>query len=430
MTTTGNILTDILVIWVPVALTLLMGIIGLLRGAQREAIVTLSIVVGALLISVWVSSGYWASDLHDAFSGLGQQDTETWLGVILLVLITLVVGYGLGSALIPRGPLSGASRVGGLLLGLVNGAALGGWFLRNYYSALQLDLSGSNGTVFNALQSNVITYWLIIWAGWFPVVAALIGAIIALVGPFRRAQTVVATPAAQTNWQPSTAPAAATAAAVSSSYTPQYAQPYPQPQPQQQYTQPYAQQYQPQFGAQPQAAVPPPVQPTPAAYAPVSYSAAPPSPTSAPEPARMQDAPPTMPMPTGSDTSYFGSSSPSPSSPTSAPTSGALPSSSGPITGPLGEASDSAQNQSSTPAWAQTPDSSWLATPKSGDSSSSDSSAVARSEAPTMAYPVTSGSAPSTSTSGSGALSNCPRCGALVPGDAAFCTECGNRLKG
>jgi predicted amidophosphoribosyltransferase len=24
---------------------------------------------------------------------------------------------------------------------------------------------------------------------------------------------------------------------------------------------------------------------------------------------------------------------------------------------------------------------------------------------------------------------NCPRCGAAVPGDATFCTECGNRLR-
>ncbi len=435
MTTTGNIGTDILIIWAPLALVLIMGLLGLLRGAQREAVVSLAIVLGALVISVW--SGSWASDLHASFSSLGQQDTETWLGVIVIVLITIVIGYGMGSAVITRGPMSGMMRLGGFLLGLANGAALGGWLLRNYYNALLLDLSGSNTTTFDTLTNNVISRSLIIWAGWFPLIVAVIAALVALVGPFRRAQTVVATPSAQTNWAPSTAPAATTASTMPTSYTPQYSQQYPQSQQQpQQYTQPYAQQYQPQFGVQPQ---PPMATPAAAVYSPSSYSPAPPP---SPQPAIVPDAPPTMPMPSSDlpgpsgsqDTHYFGGgSSSTASTPLTSSTASPAPGvKSGPSTGPLGDLHDSAQASTSPPAWAQTPDSSWLAAPKADGpapqpSSSSSGSAVARSEAPTMAYQVTSGSTPTSSAPG--AMTNCPRCGALVPGDATFCTECGNRLK-
>jgi uncharacterized membrane protein required for colicin V production len=440
MATTGNILTDILIIWVPLAIMLLMGIVGLLRGAQREAVVSIALVLAALIVSIW--TGSWSSDLHDSFSSLGQQDTMTWLGVVVLVLITLVVGYGLGSALVPRGPISGISRLGGFVVGFANGAALSGWLLRNFYNALLLDLGGSNGTVFNTLQDNPITYWLIIWAGWFPLVVALVAAIVALTGPFRRAQTAVATPSTQSNWTPSTAPAVAAGAATAASsmqdsYNQPYSQPYSQPPypqqpyPQQPYAQqPYAQQQPyPQFGTQPQpqaqaqAQAAPQAQPAPAAaaYSPTGYGAPPATDTQA---ARVADAPPTMPMSTGDATSASASA---PAGVSPAPAAKSAPS-----TGPLGDLPGNVQSQSgqSPPVQNKATDSSWLATPKSGGASSSslDNSAVARSEAPTMAYQVTSsGASPS---SVPGALTNCARCGATVPADATFCTECGNRLKG
>src|SRR5436190_1044476 len=215
MATTGDTLTDILVIYLPLALPIIMGIVGLFRGARREAVVSFSIALAALIIAVWGEA--WSNDIHDSFTNFGTLETRTWLGVITLILVTLVVGYGLGSATTPRGPMTAMSRLGGLLIGLGNGAALGGWILRNYYNALLLDLSGSNTTIFNAITDNVISRYLIIWAGWFPLVVALIAAIVALTGPFRKAQTVVATPSAQTNWAPSAAPAVGATA----SYAPQ-----------------------------------------------------------------------------------------------------------------------------------------------------------------------------------------------------------------
>ena len=143
------------------------------------------------------------------------------------------------------------------------------------------------------LQSDVIVTTLSYIAVWFPLVVALIAAIVALTGPFRRVQTVVATPSAQTNWTPSTAPAVAATGAAAT--TAAYSQQYPQQYPQQQYGQPsqYAQQYPPQLGSQAMPPAAPPPQPA-ASYAPSGYVApTTPYPSSQPT-TRVPDAPPTM----------------------------------------------------------------------------------------------------------------------------------------
>ncbi|MEO8286382.1 MAG: CvpA family protein [Chloroflexota bacterium] len=432
--TTGNTLTDVFVIWLPVVLAVVMGIIGLLRGTRREAVVSISIVLAALIMSVWGTP--WATDLHSMFSGVSQADTQNILGIIVFLLIALVIGYGLGSALVQRGRLAPMSRLGGLLIGLANGAALGGWILRNYYNSLLTDLTGPNVTSLNQLNDNIIPHALIIWAGWFPLALALAAAIVALIGPFRKAQTAVATPSAQSDWAPSTAPAIAptTVGAVPSSYTPQYPQQqYPQQQyGQQQYPQ---QQYTPQFG--------PPQQPSQPLYNQPSYAPPPAlTPTSSNQPTtRVEDAPPTMPMPVsdvprpaasvgGQDTVFMGQASSSAVGSTFTPSTGR----SARNTGPLGD--PPAEVKSAIPAWAQPPDSSWLSAPRSttsGDSTSSatDSSRIARSEAPTSAYPVTSGTTPplSASTFNPTGTVTCSRCGTVNSADATFCVECGNRLK-
>jgi hypothetical protein len=258
---------------------------------------------------------------------------------------------------------------------------------------------------------------------------------------------VVATPSTQSNWAPSTAPAAATTSAAATSYTPQYmqnTQPYPQqqygqqPQAQPQATQ-YGQQYPPQFAV--------PAQQQGGGYAAGSY--APPAQSSNQATMRTPDAPPTMPMPTsdatrpapvgGQETVYFGgaagqgstssaaTSSPSTSSGTSGMGTTGPAKSSAPNTGPLGDLpSDvgSTSTSASTPSWAQPPDSSWLSAPQTPVV---DSSAVARSEAPTAAYPVSS--VGTSAASGSTGTVTCSRCGASNPSDAMYCTECGNRLK-
>lgn len=183
----------IYLVWLPVALAVVLGIVGLFRGAVREALVSVSVLLGALIIQTWAA--LWAGDAVEAFPSLDRTQTELALNIVVMGLVVLVVGYLLGSALVSRADtISASSRLAGALIGLANGAAIGGWLLRLGYLA-----NPSGGQL-----DNDVSKYLIIWAGWFPLVAALVGAIVALVGPVRRARTRVAEPAPQTNWTPAT----------------------------------------------------------------------------------------------------------------------------------------------------------------------------------------------------------------------------------
>lgn len=445
---TGNLSTDILVIYLPAALAVLMGILGILRGTKREVVVSGAIVLATLITLVWGAP--WATDIHDMLTNFSAGDIRNVLVYVVMVLAVLVIGYLLGSALVPRTRISALSRLGGLLIGIANGLAIGGYFIRSQYESAQLDPTGSNVDLINSITTNTVSRSLWIWSNWFPLAFAIIAAIVAIVGPFRRAQTVVATPAADTNWGPSTAPSVGTRAATvapaapitspgPAAYTTGYSQGF---------TNQYPQQPNQQYGQQAP-------QPAPPAFGGASYPPATPPPTA---PARVQDAPPTMPMPAsdlphstpegGQGTHYFGTSgSASPVSPSSPPAS----------------SSDWA-TYGSEPSWltapSQTPSSAQLPTeslptrqPNSDNPAPPvDNSLVARSEAPTQSQsvidastpvvPVVTPSAtedklatsdsttPTTKASGpsTGPLS-CPRCGAAVPADATFCTECGNRLR-
>jgi hypothetical protein len=437
---TGNLSVDLLIVYIPALLAIVMGILGVLRGSRREAVVSGSIVLASLIILVW--STFWAQDLNSMFSNLSAADARNILGYVTMGVLVLLVGYMLGSALVSRTPISPLSRLGGFLIGAANGLAIGGFFIRHQYDTALL---AGNNELATAISNSNIALYLRIWSNWFPLVVAIAAGIVALIGPFRRAQTTVATPDTRTDWGPSAAPAvgaAPMAAPGPAAYTTGYGQgftgQYPQQQPQygQQYGQPYAQpqpptqQYAayPQYGQQP---APPPVAPPPSAspmYSSTSYAPTPPT-----NP-RLDDAPPTTIMPGsdqarntppgGQETHYFGT------------TRSATPADTG--------------SQSRPPDWAgYGSEPSWLtSTPPSSGSSAApqpapvDSSLVARSEAPTMSQPIiapspasspddagaSAGSQPDTDSSSSSFV-NCSRCGTLVPADATFCTECGNRLK-
>ncbi|HEX8230590.1 MAG TPA: hypothetical protein VF826_14925 [Chloroflexia bacterium] len=195
----GTSPSDILAMALPVVLAIVMGIFGALRGFRREAIVSGSTVLGALIVQQWVS--LWADDLYGMYTAVSREMQQVALSHVLLSLIVLVIGYGLGS-LVPRGRVSSGSRVGGLLLGLANGSAIGGWLLRYIYTSLDGAQPSSN------LYQNVVTQTFMIWAGWFPVALAIIGALVALIAPFRRSEVevtqtaAVATSAAAPVWTP------------------------------------------------------------------------------------------------------------------------------------------------------------------------------------------------------------------------------------
>ena len=447
---TGNFSTDLLVIYLPAVLAVIMGILGILRGTKREVVVSGAIVLASLITLVWGVP--WATDIHDMLTNFSVGDIRNVLVYVVMILTVLVIGYLLGSALVPRTRISPLSRFGGLLIGIANGLAIGGYFIRSQYESAQLDPTGGNVDLINTLTTNTISRSLWIWSNWFPLAVAIVAAIVAIVGPFRRVQTAVATPAADTNWGPATAPSVGNRAATippsapmvspgPAAYTTGYGQGFTSQNPQQQNLS--AQPYQPYGQNQ---------QPTPPAFG-GGYPSASPTP---PAPARVEDAPPTMPMPSadqprsapegGQSTHYFGAGSGASSSPaTPVPpasewsTYGSEPSW---LTAPSG-----------TPSSSQLPTES-LPTRSSGSNTQAaplDNSLLSRSEAPTQAQPVMADASPvvpvaaapvmdagtttpdttqakSISGPSTGPL-NCPRCGAAVPADATFCTECGNRLR-
>ncbi|MGA7733116.1 MAG: zinc ribbon domain-containing protein [Chloroflexia bacterium] len=437
---TGNLSVDLLVLYVPALLAIVMGILGVVRGARREAVVSGSIVLASLIILVWATS--WAIDLTGIFTGLSPSGARNALAYVVMTVIVLLVGYLFSSAIVPRTPTSALSRLGGLLIGIANGLAIGGFFIRQQFDTAVL--SGGNSDLAASLTSNNIARYLWIWANWFPLVVAIIAGIVAIIGPFRRAQTAIATPPAGTDWGPSTAPAVGAVGAAPiatpgpAAYTTGYGPGFTSQQPQygQQYgqapnqPQPYAASGQPYSPYQPQPAPPPPAAPPSSSplYSASSYTPAPPT-----NP-RLDDAPPTAHMPPsdlphstrsgGQETNYFGSTpSATPSDTGSQPKSPDWPA------------------YGNEPSWlTSTPPAPSAASPGSGAPSSPpvDSSLVSRAEAPTLAQPILTPATddagaltPSQPDDGAASLTdvNCPRCGTLVPSDATFCTECGNRLK-
>jgi uncharacterized membrane protein required for colicin V production len=159
----------------PLASVVIFAVLGMLRGARREAYVSGAIALAALLVLEW--GVRWGDDLTAIISGLGSGDAVFYVSLAILVLTVLVLGYGLGSSVV-RGAPDGTSRALGFLLGAVNGAAFAGYLLRIAF----IYLDNSSGS--SAVYTNPVSYWLVFWAGWYPVALAAIGAVVALVRAF------------------------------------------------------------------------------------------------------------------------------------------------------------------------------------------------------------------------------------------------------
>ena len=130
---TGSLSTDLLVIYLPAALAVIMGILGILRGTKREVVVSGAIVLASLITLVWGVP--WATDIHDMLTNFSVGDIRNVLIYVVMILTVLVIGYLLGSALVPRTRISPLSRFGGLLIGVANGLAIGGYFIRSQYES-------------------------------------------------------------------------------------------------------------------------------------------------------------------------------------------------------------------------------------------------------------------------------------------------------
>jgi hypothetical protein len=162
------VLDAILVI---VSLALLVG--GLRRGPLAEGLTLGAILLGALLMAEW--GNVWGTDLGEqiALGSAGLDRFVVWLA--LLLVPTLVIGYG-GALLLPAlQPMRIWQRLLGGLLGLANGMALGAFVLRAWYYTA----AGVNPA--NSLLADPLTAFFLNWAGWWPLalLAVGIGAVLA-----------------------------------------------------------------------------------------------------------------------------------------------------------------------------------------------------------------------------------------------------------
>lgn len=190
-----SIQEQIYTIWLPLGITLLFGLIGVLRGAVRETVVAAAVALAALINLQW--AGQWSEGLAGTFKDLNQGQVQFTISFVVLWLVVMAIGYGLGY-FAPKEPVSTLARLSGGLLGLANGAAVAGWSLRYAYT----NLDGAQTS--SQFYQNALSYSLMVWAAWFPLMLALLGAVLVLVGPLRRAQTAIARPAKTTDWEPYT----------------------------------------------------------------------------------------------------------------------------------------------------------------------------------------------------------------------------------
>lgn len=176
--------SDIVATVFPVLLIVLMGIIGTLQGGRRAAVVSASIILGAFLGYYW--GPRWTADTAAIFTGVDAGWQQLILSYAVLILSVLVLGYGLGTYVAAE-PITGGGRTWGLVLGIANGAALAGWLLFYVYTALDRSQASS------PLYQNSVSAGFMVLALWSPVGLALLGALAALIAPFRRRPVVVTT---------------------------------------------------------------------------------------------------------------------------------------------------------------------------------------------------------------------------------------------
>jgi hypothetical protein len=382
--------------WLPLVITLIFGLIGLIRGVVREVLVAASVVLGAFVVSQW--AGQWSGGLFQFYNGIAQEQQQFYLSIGVLWLIVLVIGYGLGIYM-PRERPRALSRLAGGLLGIASGAALAGWSLR--YSITTVEGALRQGF----LLDDPVSRGFMIWANWFPIMLVLLGALLAILVPVRRAQRAIAEPSDATDWEPTARPAPAPATAGSATPAPVPAPIPARSVPSSSAAAPPA--YDPQAATQPYAARP---------YgAPLATS----SPEDAPATSLLPTAEPTTTLRSAADrpaaqTRQFNTMPPSDSSDTISPFGGSPSSTSGPASEPswlLQSVQDTERGEgaSNSPTGNASKETRPYATiTPTGTGASQDSK------------PVTGGEQPG--------ARKCPNCGSTVLPGAFFCTECGTRV--
>lgn len=158
------------------ALVLVMFVpIGLWRGALREWIALGGILLGAALAAEWARP--WGGDLA-AQAGLDPKVANFAIAALFFLLVTLLVGYGVGVALPFRPDLSWPNRLLGAFIGFGNGLLILSNALRIMQRYLFDDIADS------PLRQSGLALFLIDYVGWAQLgllVVLLLGVLVALV---------------------------------------------------------------------------------------------------------------------------------------------------------------------------------------------------------------------------------------------------------
>lgn len=137
--------------------------IGFWRGAQREIMVTLGILLGAALAEWWAHP--WGSDLANLTS-LRDTGGAFMVAVLFLIGSTFLLGYGAGAAM-PVPPPGLLARILGAIVAAGNGALILSFALRDIRVYLLPDSDSG------FLDKAVIAHFLSTGVGWILLVAAV-----------------------------------------------------------------------------------------------------------------------------------------------------------------------------------------------------------------------------------------------------------------
>jgi uncharacterized membrane protein required for colicin V production len=137
--------------------------IGFWRGAQREIMVTLGILLGAALAEWWAHP--WGSDLANLTS-LRDTGGAFMVAVLFLIGSTFLLGYGAGAAM-PVPPPGLLARILGAIVAAGNGALILSYALRDIRVYLLPDSDSG------FLDKAVIAHFLSTGVGWILLVAAV-----------------------------------------------------------------------------------------------------------------------------------------------------------------------------------------------------------------------------------------------------------------
>jgi uncharacterized membrane protein required for colicin V production len=143
---------------------LLFSLIGFWRGVVKEGMAAGGILFGALLADNWSTRvGATGSNLLNITQNAGR-----FLAIeTLIVAFALVVGYGGGSLMAP--PARGIGRrLGGAVLGAINGALLLAFSLRAAHAEI------GRASAQRLLDESRLSWWLINRFNWFLLVVAAV----------------------------------------------------------------------------------------------------------------------------------------------------------------------------------------------------------------------------------------------------------------